>query len=57
MIFRLLCSYAPSQLLMVVIAGIGTFLGGLHFVVMFLVAVALIRLGSYLDNYGHGSRT
>lgn len=57
MIFRLLCSYAPSQLLMVVIAGIGTFLGGLQFVVMFLVAVALIRLGSYLDNYGHGSRT
>lgn len=55
MLYRLLCTYAPSQLLMVVIAGIGTFIGGLKFVVMFCVAVALIHLGSYLDHYGQGT--
>lgn len=54
MLYRLLCTYAPSQLLLVVVAGVGTFAGGLQFVAVFLVALAVYRLGDLLDNYGLG---
>lgn len=52
MLYRLLCTYAPSQLMLVAVAGVGTFIWGLQFVAIFLTAVAVGRVGYALDHYG-----
>lgn len=52
MLFRLLERYPPSLLLIEVAAGIGTFIGGLKFALIFLLGVGVAWLGAKLDTRG-----
>jgi hypothetical protein len=55
MLYRLLCSYAPSQVLMIVFAGAGTFILGVKFVAAFVIGAVLLYIGDKLDHYGQES--
>lgn len=50
--FSLFERYAPSDLIWCVVAGVGTFIGGLTFIGLFVAGWGLANLGHFLDTYG-----
>lgn len=49
---RLFEFYSPGVVLVCIIAGVGTYMGGVAFAIPFVVGVAALALADYLDNYG-----
>jgi hypothetical protein len=47
-------SYAPGEILLALVAGVGTFLGGVQFIVAFVVGVSVAGLARKLDSFGLG---
>lgn len=51
-LFRVLSRHAPSRLLTVLVAALIMVTSGLEFGVMFMLGVATLELGLWLDRYG-----
>lgn len=45
-------SYGPGEILLALVAGVGTFFGGVQFIVAFGAGVAVTGLARKLDTYG-----
>lgn len=44
--------YGPGEILVAVVGGVGTVIGGPMFALAFIVAVATVGMGRLLDGYG-----
>lgn len=44
--------YPPGLVPVLLVAGVGTFFGGLPFALPFVIGLAVLALADYLNNYG-----
>ena len=52
MLIRLIESYAPGEILLALAAGIGTYFGGIEFVIAFIAGVLVAGLARRIDTFG-----